>query len=265
MSGGDHSGGGGSSAKHQPLIMPSSHGHAEEDGEGSWLVSYADMMTLLVGFFVILMTMSKVDENKFDAMRQAATKEFGGTYKQPYGDTLDRIRTELNKLGLGDQFVLKQTPVGVDISFLGTVFFELGSPDIKLEGKSLLSKLIPLIQAEPEKFNLVVEGHTDDIPISHTAVSEIRSNWELSSLRACRVLESFELLGFPKGSLTAIGYGDSKPIVPNRDKAGNPIPRNQSQNRRVVIKLINRQEPKALANDDEEDEIEAEEGGKAAE
>lgn len=229
--GGGHAPGG---KKRAPIEMPHPP-HAEEGGEG-WLVSYADMMTLLVGFFVILMSFANVDEEKFDQIRQAATKTFGGQYQVPYGDVADRLKNQLSKLGLGDQFVVKQSPLGVEISFQGTVFFDTGSADLKEAGSKLLTELIPIIRAEAKDFNLTIEGHTDDVPLSPSA--KFRSNWDLSSVRACRVLESFEAAGFDKQFLTAVGYADARPIVPNRDANGEPIPKNQSQNRRVVIKLL---------------------------
>lgn len=225
--------------KRQILGVGGSHssGH-EEGGEGNWLVSYADMMTLLVGFFVILNSFSTIDDEKFENARREITFEFGGTYQIPYKDIVDRLREELKKLGLGDQFVIKQTDAGVDISFLGTVFFNTGSADLKTEGKTLLSKLLPIVKKESDDFDITIEGHTDNVPVAGN--SSFRNNWELSGLRSSRVLEAFEAAGFPKAHLTAVGYGDARPLVPNLDEAGKPIAENQSQNRRVIIKLIHK-------------------------
>src|SRR4051812_21998933 len=89
--------------------------HLEEHGEGNWLVSYADMMTLLVGFFIILMSFSTIDQEKFEEVKRAATLQFGGTYQVPYGEMADRIRKTLEKLNLGEQFVIQQTNLGVNI------------------------------------------------------------------------------------------------------------------------------------------------------
>ncbi len=206
-----------------------------EEGE-QWLISYADLMTLLVGFFVILLSFSSVDEEKMEELKKAITKEFGGAYEVPFGDLAETIRTELKKLGVGDQFVIKTNPNGVDISFQGTVFFETGSVDLKPEGVTLLTELVPVIKAEAGAFDITVEGHTDDVPVSAGAL--YKNNWELSSVRACRVLDQFEQAGFLKKNLMAVGYGETRPIVPNRDTDGVDLPENQSQNRRVVIRLI---------------------------
>ncbi len=89
---------------------------------------------------------------------------------------------------------------------------------------------------ETADFNIVIEGHTDDVPLAGGGT--IKNNWELSSIRACRVLEYFLGQGFKKEKMTAIGYGDARPLVPNRDANGVAIPINQSQNRRVVMKLL---------------------------
>ncbi len=223
--------------KKNTFVDPSAgnHGAPHEEGE-AWLISYADLMTLLVGFFVILLSFSAVDEEKLEGLKRAITQEFGGSYQVPYGDMADRVRDHLKTLGLGDQFLVKSNDRGIEISFFGTIFFNTGSADLKEEGHVLMEKLIPIVKAEAVDFNVIVEGHTDDVPISNGKI--VRNNWELSSLRACRVLESFEAAGFIKANLTALGYGDARPVVPNRDPEGNAIPINQAQNRRVVVKLI---------------------------
>jgi chemotaxis protein MotB len=63
------------------------------------------------------------------------------------------------------------------------------------------------------------------------------SNWELSSVRASTVVRLFESQGFPHAGLRPIGYGDTEPVVPNETPAGEPIPENQAQNRRIVIRI----------------------------
>lgn len=209
--------------------------HAEEGGEGNWLVSYADMMTLLVGFFVILLSFSRIDQEQLEALKKVLSIEFGGSYHAPFGTLADRIRAELDKQGLGNQYVIKQNESGVIIAFRGSVFFDLGSAALRPEGQKLLASIIPVIKANAKTFDITVEGHTDDVPIG--AEFKYKSNWELSSIRACNVLESFEKAGFDPAKITAIGYGESRPIVPNHDTNGIPIPKNRDANRRVLIKI----------------------------
>lgn len=223
----------------QSMMLPQEHGDAhsaEDHGEGNWLVSYADMMTLLVGFFVILLSFSVVDEEKFQEAKKSVSKEFGGKYERPYEDIAKKITDAVNSLGLKDQIGIKTNDKGVDISFLGPVFFATGSADFKEEAKRLLDELIKIFKAEAPDFNYLVEGHTDDVPLAGGGI--FRNNWELSSIRACRVLEYFFEKGFAKIQLQAIGFGETRPLVPNRTDKGVAIPENQSQNRRVIIKLM---------------------------
>jgi chemotaxis protein MotB len=209
---------------------------AEDHGEGNWLVSYADMMTLLVGFFAILLSFASVDQEQFEKAKESITKEFGGTYERPYGDIADRLRKELEKAKVGDQVIIKTNDAGVEIAFLGTAFFESGSVDFKAGVKNTLDLMIPKIQELGSEFNIVIEGHTDDVPLSGGGF--IRNNFELSSIRACRVLDYFHIKGFKKELMTAVGYGEARPVVPNRDQNGSAIVENQAQNRRVIIKMI---------------------------
>jgi chemotaxis protein MotB len=194
------------------------------------------MMTLLVGFFVILMSFSSMDPQKLEEAKKSITKEFGGQYQVPYSELVDRIKEAAKKLGVGDQFLIKQSDIGVEISSRGTVFFNSGSADLKPEARTILINMIQAIMAESKDFDVIVEGHTDDVPILPGGA--LRNNWELSSLRACRVLEAFSADGYPKERLTATGFGESRPLVPNRDAAGTGITENQAQNRRVVIKVL---------------------------
>ena len=227
-------------ASYDPLLDEAHGAHGGEDhGEGNWLVSYADMMTLLVGFFVILLSFSTMDEQKFEEARKSVSKEFGGKFEMPYEELANRVREALKKSNVGNQIVVKTTNQGVEISFLGPVFFSPGSADIKDEARTLMDSLLEVVKTEANEFNFVVEGHTDDVPLMPGGT--YRNNWELSSIRACRVLDFFFQRGFDKGHLTAIGYGDTRPVLPNRNEQGSSIPENQSQNRRVVIKMMKKE------------------------
>jgi flagellar motor protein MotB len=114
-------------------------------------------------------------------------------------------------------------------------FFASGSASLSDAGKAILSGILgPLTAAVAEGYRIRVEGHTDDTPID---TPQFPSNWELSTARASAVVHFFLEQGIPAQRLRAVGYADTEPKVPNRDAAGNPIPANQAQNRRVVIRL----------------------------
>lgn len=231
-----------SSPVYLPIRHDDSQGHApEEHSEGNWLVSYADMMTLLVGFFVILLSFSTMDPEKLEEAKKSITAEFGGAYQIPYSDLADRVREAVKKLGIGDQLLLKISDAGLEISFKGTVFFDTGSADLKPEAKPVLENLISALKSEGSDLDITVEGHTDDVPIISGKL--FRNNWELSSLRACRVLDAFLNANIPMSHLTAVGYGEARPLVPNRNSDGTANTDNQAQNRRVIIRASHHAEP----------------------
>jgi chemotaxis protein MotB len=211
------------------------HVHASEDGESSWLISYADMMTLLVGFFVMLQSFSKIDSSKFEQLKRATTQVFGGEYKIPFEKLSQEMKNVVAKKQLSDQVLFHETDEGIEITFRGALFFDSGAAELRGQALDLLSGLIPTIAEQAKDFGIVVEGHTDNVGMSG---GKYPSNWELSSVRACTVLRLFEAKGFAKNKLKALGWGDTKPIVPNEDKEGKPLPENQAQNRRVVIKIL---------------------------
>lgn len=206
--------------------------HKEEphdDGEHIWLVSYADMVTLLLGFFILLLSFSKIDPSKLEKVKQSATQVFGGEYKVPFAAMTDQLKKAVAAGGLSDQVAFQQTEEGVQVTFRGALFFDSGSATLRNEATELLKKVIPVIKSQADKFDVVIEGHTDNVKISGGMFA---SNWELSSVRACSVLRVFEEYGFNSKQLMAIGWGETKPI------ASNETPEMRSQNRRVVVRIV---------------------------
>ncbi len=211
------------------------HSKSTDDGESIWLLSYSDLMTMLFSFFVMLMSFSKIDTEAFEKTRKVTTELFGGEYKRPHAEMLDKLKKEIQQQGLTEKTFFKELENGIVLTFRGSIFFDAGSAEIKAEALGLLKKVMPIVKTQSSRYKVIVEGHTDDSPIS---TAQFPSNWELSSQRATAVLRLFEQGGFERTHLRAMGYADTLPVVPNRDKADTPIVDNQSQNRRVVIKLL---------------------------
>ncbi len=99
-----------------------------------------------------------------------------------------------------------------------------------------MSELIEVIGEKAPDKKILIEGHTDNIPINRGVIA---SNWELSSLRANSVARLFETYDFKKEQILTLGFGETRPLSANTDEAGNPIKENQEKNRRVVIKVMN--------------------------
>ena len=120
------------------------------------------------------------------------------------------------------------TKYGAHLSFEDGVLFDFGQADISSSGYGVLDRIVNVIRKMP--YPIRIEGHTDNIPI-HT--KRFPSNWELSTARAVNVLKYFINAGqIDPRRLSAVGYGDSKPLVANES------PRQRAKNRRVEIVLI---------------------------
>ncbi len=204
-----------------------------EENESNWLISYADMMTLMVGFFILLQSFSKTDAAKFEQIKRSATKVFGGEYTLPYAMLSKKLKEVVKEQRLNNQVVFTELDDGLIVNFRGALFFDSGSYDLRGDAKALVDKIIPVITQYTKDMGIIVEGYTDNTP-----TNGVFSNWELSSLRACAVLKIFEAHGINREKLRAQGFGDAHPVVPNTDEKGVPIPANQAMNRRVVIKIL---------------------------
>lgn len=205
-----------------------------EEGEGPWLVSYADLMTLLMGFFALIASFSKPDVKAFEEVKKSTSERFGGTYEEPYEKLEQQIRQALEREGLSERVAVKSESDGVTLSVRGAVLFDSGAFVLNPDGAKVIETVVKGLGGGVTKYNVVIEGHTDNVPISHSIIA---SNWELSAIRAARVAQIFETHGFAKDSLTIQGWGETRAEVPNATKAGVPIPENQARNRRVILKI----------------------------
>ncbi len=215
---------------------------AHNHDESNWLVSYADMMTLLCGFFIMMFSMARIDDYQYEYVKKEIARQFGGDYKSQTEDLAKFVSQVLEESGVEKDTVLKPEPSGVTIVFHSTVFFETASSDIRPAGRAILERLITAVDdrqmAELKKYKIVVEGHTDSRPIIGGLYP---SNWELSAARATRVVRMFLERGFDPERLTAIGYADTRPLSPQRTPAGQWDETALTKSRRVVIRIL---EPK---------------------
>lgn len=218
--------------------------HDDEDTD-AWLITYADMVTLLLCFFIIMFAISTPDGEMIKKVSEALKKQGfyddQGVINDPY--TLENIRKDLS-LALGssgyDQFVaISEQDDAVSMELASSSFFEKGSAKFSKQGVTMLNVIVEKLKPLAAKDIIVeVEGHTDDTPI---ATAQFPSNWELSAARATNVVRYLVAKGFPANKLKAIGMGDGYPKAPNRDSTGTPIPANQELNRRVVV-VVHRQQ-----------------------
>ncbi len=228
----------------------------KEEGGGApeWMVTFSDMTTLLLTFFVLLLSFSNQDIQKFREMLGSIKDAFGvqkvefGEYAaksiQPFelgekkrypvalSDTAlaEAIREAASESGISqDQIEVKLTDEGVRVRLKGKIFFAVGSAKLKENVYKFLDSIIEIMRRTD--YELAVEGHTDNIPIR---TREFPSNWELSAARAAVVVRYLvEKGGIDPKRLKAVGYADSRPLVPN------DTPEHRAMNRRVEFLFVN--------------------------
>jgi len=149
-------------------------------------------------------------------------------------DELSRSRGLLEqKLGseINDkQIKLQMMEKGLVITVVGDLLFDSGKAEIRSEAYSLLGKISSVLKDNMSQFNIGIEGHTDNVPIKH---SGYKSNWELSTTRALSVLHYLvKNQGISPERLSAIGYGEYRPVASNETSDG------RKQNRRVEIVIL---------------------------
>ena len=221
---------------------------ADPNEDTSWLVTYGDMVTLLMVFFVLMFSASKINEEKYDLVAQSISQGFDSpgpdASDNPASATLQSVESPLEEAKEKfDQLVIEKklegemsaslSPFGLKIELSSNSLFNSGSAEVKGSMQSSLTDLSEIIQGLGEDDYIVeVEGHTDNVPIN---TAKFPSNWELSSLRAVNVAKVFEAMGVKKNQLSAIAYADTRPKQPNENSEGIAIPENQATNRRVVV------------------------------
>jgi chemotaxis protein MotB len=244
-----------------------------------WLVSYADFITLLFSFFVVLYAFARADQKKqvqvsvaidsafrslgiFPNATRKATTAAGATTSadQPMmpmnivmgedvlapaqvKEDLNRLQRELTQT-LSDQVATHTVSIqmgrdGLVISLREAGFFDSGSATPKPEALPTLRQIATRLGATP--YDLRVEGHTDDVPI-HTA--EFDSNWELSSARATRIARLFlEMKAIRPERISAAGYAEFHPVASNDTAQG------RAENRRVDLVVLPRTKLNFAATD----------------
>jgi chemotaxis protein MotB len=210
--------------------LPTDSGDEPLKSDNSWLLSYIDLMTLLLTVFVLLLAYAKTDMDKFRATSEAMSKQTGrnALFVSPTASKESMLSQHLQKSiaesGMLDNIDVLTQQGAIELRMKDKILFESGTAQLRRDGKALLAKLIPLLQKDP--YRITVEGHTDNTPI---ATERYPSNWELSAARASQVVRFLITEGIDPQRTRAIGYADTKPV------AQNTTPEGRSQNRRVSL------------------------------
>lgn len=195
------------------------------------------LLAILAFNFYFIMLFSRSKANEIAQAKQVLTQ--ASEVEQKAMDELYvELENEFRATGLLADVELLKVPGGMAIILSETNFFDRGQIDLRDSAEKKLAAMASFINAKEKiGFWLLVEGHTDDIPIVQ-AMNYFRTNWELSGARAASALRIFVETGFPQNRVLLMGFGDSRPLLPNRNEDGKPLFENQAKNRRIVIKLL---------------------------
>ena len=210
-----------------------------EHDESNWLISYADMMTLLCVFYIMMFSMSKVNTNEFEKVKQQVSEHFGTKYESPTADLGKFVTNVIQESGVAKDVTITSDGTSVSLAFHSTLFFGSLSAEISNEGKQIIDRIADGLIVQQKKlgknYKLVVEGHTDSQAVLG---GPFPSNWELSSARATRVIRLFLDQGFSAQNLLAIGYADTQPVEESRKTDGSWDESALAKNRRVVLRVL---------------------------
>lgn len=227
--------------------------HQSKTGHERWLVSYADFVTLLFGFFVVMYSVSQVSEQKYRVLSETLSNVFEGNTTRPVemqvtdnGNPLDQqgrisglspdinlVDTEVLARDLEDALIhlvqpgqvrISATEEWVQIDLNANVLFDSASAEPKPEAREIFRQIAAKLA--PFDNEIEVSGHTDNLPIR---TARFQSNWELSSARASSVVRLLAEDGVNPQQLSAVGYGEHRPVADNTTDEG------RSANRRVVL------------------------------
>jgi chemotaxis protein MotB len=216
-----------------------------EEGSPAWMATYSDLATLLLTFFVLLLSFANLDAKQFHDALGSVRNAFGVTHRDPgryearsntiveigshggkvalrQSSPLRAVSEAVERRGLKDLVEVTAEERGIVLRMRDQVLFDVGSDEVLSGGVPILEKVAAL--ANEFEGPLAVEGHTDDRPI-HS--SKFRSNWELSALRATAVLRHLLSHGVARERLGIAGYADTKALASNNTDSG------RAKNRRV--------------------------------
>lgn len=195
-----------------------------------WLTSYADLITNLLIFFILIISASSIQTGKLEKIAQAfnqkqATESLAAAQQQ--------VEEELAKQNLQESVRVELKDEGLEISFDSGVTFNSASADILPKMEQPLLKVLEVLKPYADKYRFAIEGHTDERPI-HS--SRYKSNWELSSDRAMAIRERLEAVGVDSRRIRIEAYADTRPLP---QEIANVLSREEflARHRRVVIRL----------------------------
>lgn len=224
--------------------------HEDDEKVDRWMISYADFITLMFAFFVVMYALSSLNEGKYKILAESVSKAFKAqrtepvipelirqesgpllldAFTQTFTGDFRKVHHALEGLEKAGIVSLNVERRGVVISMADKVVFDSGRADIKTDAEKVLDDIAWVLKDMQNQIK--IEGHTDNVPIN---TPQFPSNWELSSARALNILKYLVAKhDINPVKISATGYGEFRPIAPNDNSI------DMAKNRRVDIVIVN--------------------------
>jgi chemotaxis protein MotB len=190
-----------------------------------WLLSYSDMVTLLLAFFVLFFAISQVDQVKFEMIMEY----FNQSQSMPLHVLEEKFKELVKAHKLEESVDVALTPDGLLVNFQDNILFDSGRAELKENSFPVLNSLAAILNTpDVVRRKIQVEGHTDTVPLAQNALYP--SNWELSTARSASVIRFLLKNKVASNRFVAVGYADTR-----LKEAEGPAKRGLSVNRRVSM------------------------------
>ncbi len=228
------------------------HDHSDLDSpDDDWLTTYADAITLLMAFFVVMFSISELKQEKFQEFASSIDAALGdkaalgmptpshvdadADKPTPFQGMAENMQGRLHEIMQRGEVTMAHTRKGVYMDVHTDNFYEAGGFTLRPEMKHVLDAIVDELRPRfLEPYTVEIVGHTDDTPIHG---SPIDSNWDLSAVRSAHIARYMVEKGIDPDRIKAVGRADAEPLAPNRNEDGSPNPENRAMNRRVQIKI----------------------------
>ena len=198
----------------------------QENKANAFYLSFSDLMVLLCVFFIMLISISKIETFSFEQIKTSFTGSTRGT--------LEELGKKLQGMSKHKGVKISMDKDGLRLNLDVAALFKTASATLK---KNALIKVDPLLhQIRKTNYTIDVEGHTDDRNLYYVKKdNSVETNWSLSGRRASTVVLYLRRKGFAKKRLRVVGYASNKPITSIAGKTGRALVRARAQNRRVSL------------------------------
>lgn len=201
------------------------------DRTEGWLLSYSDLITNLLIFFVMLLTAAEISETK---MQQIKRHLSGAESPTSFTSILDEINRRVQEQGLENLIATDLTDEGLELSLNSGLVFDSGEAMIRGEWEAVVDSMLVTLVPYSRRYRFAVEGHTDSRPV--TPGGRYFSNWELSTARANAVRQRLETVGVDPARIRVEGYADTKALP---ERVLGPLTEDErlARHRRVVLRI----------------------------